>query len=122
MGILIDEGKAATSPCTCFRIEPRGPDVPNNLLCFSPGIVGALSDKQDKQFCAILNIKESRGLQERFKRFKELGAINDVCLEKEVKPGEVGKCFTRGADLLDQGLTGKEFEEQLAEEFGVEVD
>ncbi len=122
MGILVNEERAKTSPCKCFKIEPDGPETPKNLLCFSPGIIGSLSNTQDQQFCPTTTIQTSPALQERFQRFKQIGAINDVCLETEVKPDEVRKCFIRGAELLEKGLTGKEFEEQLAEEFGVKVD
>ncbi|NIS20257.1 MAG: hypothetical protein GWN12_09840, partial [Thermoplasmata archaeon] len=112
MGIVVDRGRAEESPCTCFPIEPEGPETPENLLCFSKGVVGALSDRQDRELCTERQIGESKGLQRRLRTFRKIGAINDVCLESEVED-TVG-CFKRGAELMERGIRGKEFERRLA--------
>jgi len=49
MGIVINEELARASTCTCHQIGPT--EEPKNLLCFIPGIVGALSDEQGAEFC-----------------------------------------------------------------------
>ncbi|RLC34549.1 MAG: hypothetical protein DRZ76_02465 [Candidatus Nealsonbacteria bacterium] len=90
MGIVIDEKKARETPCTCIYIGDKKLDLPKrfkksirelgidpeDVICFSPGIIGATSDDQEiRGYCNGGIVKESERLKERLKCLKE-------CLKK----------------------------------------
>ncbi|TDX48836.1 hypothetical protein [Orenia marismortui] len=84
MGIVVDSKKAKKSPCKC--IITGDPNKPEDRLCFSKGIVGALSDEQELEYCTdILAIETSKKFADRINRFRTLGDILDICLESEEK-------------------------------------
>lgn len=56
-GIVHDAGMARSTPCICYELE----DEPERELCFSHGVIGALSTKQQALFC---DTKEIRPLSE----------------------------------------------------------
>lgn len=58
-GIIIDEAKARSSPCHCVTYDKE------KKLCFSPGIVGGLTDEQEKVYCPTTEEVEAPGLRKR---------------------------------------------------------
>lgn len=60
-GIVVNEATAMASPCRCIEYRPR------KKLCFSRGIIGALSDEQEAIYCPVTEELESPGLEKRLK-------------------------------------------------------
>jgi len=60
-GIVVNEATAMASPCRCVEYRP------GKKLCFSRGIIGALSDEQETIYCPITEKLESLGLEKRLK-------------------------------------------------------
>ena len=58
-GVVINEAVAKASPCRCIEYRP------GKKLCFSKGIVGALSDEQEGIYCPTVEALESPGLEKR---------------------------------------------------------
>lgn len=77
-GIVVNEAVAKASPCRCFEYEP------GKKLCFSKGIVGALSDDQEKVYCPTVEKLESPGLERRLKSW--MGAKTICKAEIETIP------------------------------------
>ena len=48
-GILVDEAAAKGSPCRCYLIPKAGGR--ETKICFSKGIIGALSPEQIEKYC-----------------------------------------------------------------------
>lgn len=81
MGIVIEEAIAKATPCTCFQIGPT--TEPKDILCFSPGIVGTLTNAQDITYCTERIIKPSEdGIRKRVELFRE---ASDVCVAEGEK-------------------------------------
>jgi len=80
-GIVVDEEVAKASPCRCIEYRP------GKKLCFSKGIVGALSDEQEKLYCPTEEKLVSPGLQKRLESWME---SVDTCKAEiaKVPPGE----------------------------------
>ncbi len=64
-GIVVDETMAKATPCRCIEYRP------GKKLCFSKGIIGALSDEQEKIYCPTTVPLESPGLERRLKGWME---------------------------------------------------
>ncbi len=64
-GIVVDEPLAKASPCRCIEYRP------GKKLCFSKGIIGALSDDQEKIYCPTTVPLESPGLERRMESWME---------------------------------------------------
>jgi len=60
-GIVVNEATAMASPCRCVEYRP------GKKLCFSKGIIGALSDEQEAIYCPVTEELESPGLEKRLK-------------------------------------------------------
>jgi len=75
-GIVVNEAAATASPCRCVEYKP------GKKLCFSKGIVGALSDEQEKLYCSTTEAMESPGLEKRLKSWQ--GAVT-IC-KAEIEP------------------------------------
>ena len=60
-GIVVNEATAMASPCCCIEYRP------GKKLCFSKGIIGALSDEQEAIYCPVTEELESPGLEKRLK-------------------------------------------------------
>lgn len=83
MGIIVDEEIAKRSPCTCHKIGPT--DNPEDLICFSPGIIGALTNVQDREYCpSKLIVKEDR-IRERVEKFRAASETCEIETEKYPK-------------------------------------
>lgn len=76
MGIIMDEEIAKRTPCTCFKIGPT--EAPKDLLCFSPGVIGTLTNEQDVTYCSDKLIKTDTKIAERVQRFREASEICEV--------------------------------------------
>jgi len=97
MGILVDEVLARTSPCTCYKIGE--PETPENIMCFSRGIIGTLSDPQDRKYCERKKVKApTERFSKHIKKFEQMGKIMDVCAEKEEE--DFPSCVEREAKKL----------------------
>jgi len=60
-GIVVNEATAMASPCRCVEYRP------GKKLCFSRGIIGALSDEQEAIYCPVTEELESPGLEKHLK-------------------------------------------------------
>ena len=60
-GIVVNEATAMASSCRCIEYRP------GKKLCFSKGIIGALSDEQEAIYCPVTEELESPGLEKRLK-------------------------------------------------------
>ncbi len=80
-GIVVDEALAKATPCRCIEYRP------GKKLCFSKGIIGALSDEQEKIYCPTIEKLESPGLERRLEGW--MGAV-DTCKAEiaEIPKGE----------------------------------
>jgi len=80
MAIVANEIKARLSPCTCYKIDPNKPPTPENLLCFSEGMIGTLTDAQEREYCPKKTIREaSPEYQNHIQKFSLLGKIMKKC-------------------------------------------
>lgn len=58
-GIVVNEAVAMATPCRCLEYRP------GKKLCFSKGIIGALSDEQEAIYCPVTEKLESPGIEKR---------------------------------------------------------
>nr|MBC8273578.1 hypothetical protein [Chloroflexota bacterium] len=58
-GIIVNEATAMASSCRCIEYRP------GKKLCFSKGIIGALSDEQETIYCPVTEKLETPGLEKR---------------------------------------------------------
>lgn len=66
MGIVIQEEVAKTTPCKCFQLKG------DELLCFSQGVVGGLTDEQENTLCTKKQVNPpTKGQKERIAKFTE---------------------------------------------------
>ena len=78
MGRVLEPEEARNTGCTCYAYD-------DELLCFSKGVVGALTDSQELDLCKFKYTRYPSESQEtQAKKFKEWGEIADVCFEKGV--------------------------------------
>lgn len=64
-GIVVNEAMAKATSCRCIEYRP------GKKLCFSKGIIGALSDEQEAIYCPTTEALESPGLEKRLKGWME---------------------------------------------------
>lgn len=64
-GIVVNSAVAMATPCRC--VEYRS----GKYLCFSKGMVGALSDPQEALYCNPRETMESPGLEKRMEHWME---------------------------------------------------
>ena len=64
-GIVIDEAKAKATSCECVEYKP------DKFWCTSKGVVGALTDEQEKIYCNPMEIVERPGVKERLIKWGE---------------------------------------------------
>lgn len=87
MGIVINEKEARESKCMCYKLD--GED-----LCWSRGVIGALSDKQETLYC---NPKEYKNSSPRIKeRYKKFIKVVEKC--KGLHLPEFLKCMSKEAE------------------------
>lgn len=98
-GIVVDEALAKATPCRCIEYRP------GKKLCFSKGIIGALSDEQEKIYCPTTVPLESPRLERRLEGW--MGAVETCKAEiAEIPKGERLKpwlsCMSR--ELVAHGV------------------
>ena len=104
MGKVVNEKLAQNTPCKCMIYGD--PKKAEDRLCFSEGVIGALSDSQEYELCTdILTLESSKEFAERINRFKVLGGILDKCLESETK--DFLGCIEKEARELRERRGGK---------------
>jgi len=104
MATIIDEELAKQSACTCYKIDARKPDTPENLMCFSRGMLGTLSDDQDAEYCKKKEIKPaSPQLKRVYKNFRLIGEIMKECLPNS----KTEKGFLSCVEMKAKRLRGK---------------
>lgn len=54
MGIIVNETAARETPCKCYQLGKT--TEAHDLLCFSKGIVGGLTDEQESKYCTSKDI------------------------------------------------------------------
>ena len=70
MGIVVDEKRAKETPCKCYQIGPT--KEAHDLLCFSKGIIGTLTNAQEAIYCTKKDISSpTPRLKERINKFIE---------------------------------------------------
>jgi len=89
-GIVVDEELAKATPCTCIEYRP------GRYICWSKGVVGALSDVQEELYCNPRIVKEGR-IPARIEAFLE---ASDICLGLPLK--ERIECMSR--ELAKRGI------------------
>lgn len=82
MGRIVNE-REAFSACSCYRINPRKGNEPQNLVCFSRGVIGTLTKVQNEKCNDVEFLATPRNLQRHFEKFKEMGLVSAPCLTNE---------------------------------------
>lgn len=101
MGQIVEPIEARISGCTCYKIDPEGGKNPNNLVCYSDGVIGSLSDKQDETLCSRKFIKlGSEEMSGHMSKFKQSGEIMDICMEEGVSKEEFFGCVEERSKQL----------------------
>lgn len=64
-------------PCSCCLIEPEGPNVPENRMCTTSGMIGTMKDREERELCSVVNIvsdgrcARARAIKEAARRCKK---------------------------------------------------
>lgn len=102
-GIVVNEAVAKTSPCRCIEYRP------GEKLCFSKGIVGALSDEQEKIYCPTVEELVSPGLEERLKGWMAAVGVCKAEIESIPKGERLGPWLTcMSRELEAKGIKATE--------------
>jgi len=72
-GIVVDEEKAKRTACKYVEYKP------GKRLVWSPGIIGALTDEQERMYCPTMLAVERPGTVERMRKWQE--AVDTCKLE-----------------------------------------
>lgn len=80
MGLVVDELLARRSICTCHAIGET--DRPEDLICFTAGVIGTLNNRQDVEFCRNKVIIRDNGIRERVERFRDASEICEIETER----------------------------------------
>lgn len=95
MGFVVEPKEARTEPCKCYKYDTE-------LLCFSDGIMGALSDAQEKKYCKEKMIRKTTKEQMgQVTKFKKWGKIANICFEEEVE--NTWDCIIKQAKKIKKG-------------------
>jgi len=82
MAYVVNKEVARTTPCKCFQLKT------DELLCFSKGCIGALTDAQEKTLCTEKHIEPpTPGQKERIAKFTEAVHAAKERYDREGKPG-----------------------------------
>ena len=55
-GIPLYGRETRKEPCSCCLIEPGGPNVPENRMCTTSGMIGTMKDSEERELCSVVNI------------------------------------------------------------------
>ena len=84
MGTVVDE-TLAFSTCLCYQVGPS--KSPEDILCYSPGVIGTLSNIQDTK-CSKSKFKKASKLfldqQARFGKVSKACAIGNKFKKQEI--------------------------------------
>lgn len=81
MATVIDKEEAKESICTCYLIDPDEGKTAENMMCFTEGMLGTLSDSQDRRYCENRTVKNaSPALRRNYRNFRLIGKIMHKCL------------------------------------------
>lgn len=81
MGKVVNEIRAFLSVCTCYQVGRT--TYPEDLMCYSDGIMGTLSNEQDRKYCPDKDIRSptpemlvhqkkfTKAVQEAQRRYRE---------------------------------------------------
>jgi len=94
-GIVVDEGIARNTPCRCV-----------DSICFSKGIVGALSKAQQEWACNPRAELKSPALRQRVERFREAASTCKTRLEQNV-PTDGSRRLEFWIECMGQELRGR---------------
>ncbi len=82
-GIVVDEDKAKRTACKCVEYKP------GKKLCWSPGIIGALTNEQETAYCPTTIAVERPGTVSRMEKWQE--AVDTCKAEIATIPVEKGE-------------------------------
>jgi len=99
-GIVVNEATAMASPCRCIEYRP------GKKLCFSRGIIGALSDEQEAIYCPVTEELESPGLE---KRLKDWMDAVETC-KAEIAPIPKGERLEPWLSCMSRELKARSIE------------
>ena len=99
-GIVHNEAVAKATPCRCIEYRP------NKKLCFSKGIIGALSDEQEKLYCQPEEKLVSPGLEKRLGKWVE--AVG-TC-KREIEPIPRGERLEPWLSCMSRELAARTVE------------
>lgn len=94
MGRVEDPAEAKNTGCTCYQTdkvpEPDPNKYPDAFMCFSRGVIGTLSNSQDRAFCTEEDMRiipreltQMTELGQHQEKFEIMGQIMDECMEEE---------------------------------------
>jgi len=96
MAKIVNEKLFKETPCTCFKINPKEGEIPSNLLCYSEGAIGVLSNRQDKACKHQIILPTPPELEFHLKKFAHMGEIMHVCMKQKEKD-KFYSCIAREA-------------------------
>jgi len=64
-GLVVDEARARATSCKCVEYAP------NKRLCWSAGIIGAMTDEQEREYCPTTYDISRPGTVERMRKWRE---------------------------------------------------
>jgi len=98
MGFVTNEKTALATPCTCYKLD-------GELICWSKGIIGTMTDEQESTYCTSKDIKPATGeLKDRINKFTEAIHSAQEKYETEITPppGEWQRLV--GIELRERGI------------------
>jgi len=103
-GVVADEATARTTPCKCYVLN-------GSEICFSKGVIGALSPAQKKLYCnPKIEIKPEAGevgagIIERIKKFREAAKVCKLEIEDLPKGERLHAWLScMGRELAKRGI------------------
>lgn len=112
MGRVEDLAEAKNTGCTCYQTneapEPNPRKYPDAFMCFSKGVIGTLSDSQDRVFCPEEGTKvvpyemtQNMELGQHQEKFEIMGEIMNECMEEEHdNPDDFLSCTIKKSEEL----------------------
>lgn len=92
MGKITNE-EIAFQACICYRLDASKPITPENLMCFSKGVKGFLSKKQDTKCKNVVVKPAPPSLTKNAERIHETGTLLKACLSKQETLEDYDECL-----------------------------
>jgi len=113
MARVVNEKRFGESTCTCYEIDQSKEPTPENLLCYKPGGIGVLSNKQDRECIDMIILPTPPSLEFHLQKFEIAGKeILADCMKYDNEE-EFRACLKKQTEK--RGLTYVTKREQLAE-------